>query len=223
MRSKAAMLPEQQNLGEMRQTKPIRLFTTLCMAATALVISFPGIGIGIGIAHAAPASSHSSRPGVGGAAGTQAGNQARSASSDGNSATCKLFAGIGFCSSTNPTIDAEWANSGDTSGCDFGYTLDWGDGTPDTTGTRAGGPPSTSLLAKHTYALSGIYVISLTGDVISGDCTFNPASGAFVYKGPCTTGDVAPSASSQQFTSCGGERGGAPHRRPRGEEAARRS
>ena len=78
---------------------------------------------------------------------------------------------------------------------------DWGDGTPDTTGTRAGGPPSTSLLAKHTYALSGIYVISLTGDVISGDCTFLNGSAAFEYKGPCTTGDIAPSASSQQFTS----------------------
>jgi hypothetical protein len=183
----------------MRQTRPTRLFTTLFLVAAALVTGLPCTGTGI--AHAAPISSRSSRPGAGGAAGIQAPSQARSAPSGGKPSACTFFPHVTACTSTKPAVSLEWTNFSDTSGCVFDYTIGWGDGTPDTTGTRTGGPPGTSLLARHTYKLSGVYDISMTGDVASGNCSFFPASAQFTYKGPCTAGDRPPSAPRQQFTS----------------------
>jgi hypothetical protein len=152
----------------MRGIRFIWRITSSLLAAIALIIGISGAGI----AHASPGSARAS----GGAPSTGRESAATGA------AACSFFPHVTACASTNPKVSVEWTNFSDTTGCTFDYTIAWGDGTPDASGTKAGGPAGTALLAGHAYSSPGSYDISLTGDVSSGGCTFDPASAQFTYQ-----------------------------------------
>lgn len=75
------------------------------------------------------------------------------------------------CSSTYPAVKVESRSEGDTSGCTFGGTVDWGDGSMPEQFSFPGGPDGTIFdFADHTYSASGTYEISVAGSVLSGFC-----------------------------------------------------
>lgn len=71
------------------------------------------------------------------------------------------------CSSTNPMVQVQIYNVGDTSSCLFSFTVTWGDGKSDTQqfqGLSASGPEATF---PHTYDdKPGSYPVSMTGEVL---------------------------------------------------------
>ena len=81
------------------------------------------------------------------------------------------------CSSSNPSVMFTIVSVGDTSGCTFHTTADWGDKSS-TTKTYSGKPNGSTLAAfDHTYTKGPrLYTITITGMTISGDCgTVNDA------------------------------------------------
>lgn len=136
-----------------------------------------------GLAGFAPASA-AVRPGAG-AAGPGRPGQAAGPSASGTSAQCVFFGNpdVTTCASTDPTIEVQWTSYGDTTGCTFSSTLDWGDGTS-TSGTATGGPSGSTPFASHSYKSAGTYTITWTGSVLSGGCEFLPATGQFTLDAP---------------------------------------
>ena len=115
-----------------------------------------------------------------GSAGNGTTASAKMAASD---APCN-FQGDQTCQSTDPAVTVSTYQTGDTSSCTFVWNIDWGDGqsTPDLVVT---GPPSGwAVLASHTYAATGTYTISLTGEVADGVCTLTPFSRTFTLLAP---------------------------------------
>ena len=75
------------------------------------------------------------------------------------------------CTSLNPSVSLDYVSAGDTSGCSFAVTTDWGDGTTPTTADFGGGPDGTIFDAgDHNYITPGTYAISSTGEVLAGPC-----------------------------------------------------
>lgn len=84
------------------------------------------------------------------------------------------------CASVDTSVTIETTSDGDTSGCTFTATADWGDGTPPTSVSFAGGPDGTLFdIGDHTYTTPGSYTINLVGVVDSGGCTFGGGTGYF--------------------------------------------
>lgn len=102
----------------------------------------------------------------------------------GPSTQCVFWPNVTDCASTDATVELQWTNFGDTSGCVFSYTLDWGDKTV-VNGTMDGGPSGSAVFASHKYDSAGTYSISISGSVESGSCQFIPAAAQFTYRGPC--------------------------------------
>lgn len=98
-----------------------------------------------------------------------------------SSAMCVFEAGVTQnCQSTNPHIVLNLHNSGDTSQCTFALQVNWGDGSAVQNFTVRGGPDGSEHLSDHVYSASpGTYQINMTGSVLSGSCTFTPASYQF--------------------------------------------
>lgn len=145
----------------------------------AVILALVVVAAGAGAAHAAPRPAHPSVPAGGGAAAKPAAGQPASAS---GSAPCDFWPAVTTCASTDPAISLEWSNFSDTTGCAFDYSIDWGDGSPQTSGSVTGGAIGTSLLASHAYSSAGTYDIAMSGSVTAGDCVFDPGSARFTYQ-----------------------------------------
>jgi hypothetical protein len=95
--------------------------------------------------------------------------------------TCVMYDGV-TCTSSDPIVDFDVTNTGDTSDCTFTVTITWGDGSPDTTvGPFPGADNTLEGISDHTYTTPGTYSLSSTGVVDSGDCTVTPGSSTFTY------------------------------------------
>jgi hypothetical protein len=83
------------------------------------------------------------------------------------------------CESTSPTVDRWFDATTAGSSCTFGYTISWGDGTPDWTGTLTDPSPGLHLLDSHTYRKSGTvvnYTETVQNRVVAGSCTVAPST-----------------------------------------------
>lgn len=110
-----------------------------------------------------------------GSAGNGTTASAKMAASD---APCN-FQGDQTCQSTDPAVTVSTYQTGDTSSCTFVWNIDWGDGQSTTDLVVTGPPSGWAVLASHTYAATGTYTISLTGEVADGVCTLTPFSRTF--------------------------------------------
>ena len=111
-------------------------------------------------------------------AGNVAGGTAASINTAASNAPCD-FQGDQTCQSTDPTVTVSTDQTGDTSSCTFVWNIDWGDGQSTTDLVVTGPPSGWAVLASHTYAATGTYTISLTGEVADGACTLTPFSRTF--------------------------------------------
>src|SRR5579859_5472171 len=73
------------------------------------------------------------------------------------------------CQSTNPAVTLNIYYSGDTSDCTFAWEVLWGDGRGPSNRTVTDPPDGYVVLAGHTYAATGEYAITVTGQVTSGN------------------------------------------------------
>lgn len=163
---------------------PRRRFRLAAVLATATLFALAATGTAA--AGTAAAATNAGRP----AAANAIAAGARPAAAADPSDACTLVPGSNTCQSSDPQVTVDLLNSGDTSGCTFDITLDWGDGSDDQSLTIAGGPDGPEFLASHTYKESGTYTIDETGDVASGSCYYNPAT--FQFTLGCTTGYQQP-------------------------------
>jgi hypothetical protein len=85
------------------------------------------------------------------------------------------------CRSTQPMINLYFTNNGDSSGCTYDITINWADGKTTQIPSYPGGPQGLEFLASHKYTATGVYTITVTGSVASGDCYFDPGTGQFSY------------------------------------------
>ena len=85
------------------------------------------------------------------------------------------------CRSSDPEVTKVlYSGSGDCSTTDQKININWGDKTPVQTIETNGPTPNQKLpIGSHDYAKRGTYDIHVTGNVISGPCTFTPTSYTF--------------------------------------------
>ena len=169
--------------------------------AAVLMMMLAAVSIGGGAALAAvpPGARADAAPPamVLGAAPTGAAPHARP-DSDPPYAEC-VYGAADTCDSLDPEVGIEYESNGDTSGCSFAVTTDWGDGTTPTTATFLGGPDGTiSAAGDHTYIDPGTYTITLTGEVTAGDCTIT--SGTVTFTLDCE--QVTQPDGSYEFGGC---------------------
>jgi hypothetical protein len=83
------------------------------------------------------------------------------------------------CRSTNSKIALYLTNQGNTSDCKFDVKVAWGDGKNDSFPNVPGGPNGRQFLTDHDYSDVGIYIIKLSGSVVSGPCDFGGGEAQF--------------------------------------------
>lgn len=83
------------------------------------------------------------------------------------------------CSSTSPTVD-RWfgATSASAAACTFKFTVDWGDGAPDSIAIIKDPGLGEHLLASHNYAaiIQASYTMIVSSSVLSGSCGAVPTT-----------------------------------------------
>lgn len=99
---------------------------------------------------------------------------------------------LGNCSSSEPDVKVESLSEGDTSGCSFGGTVNWGDGSKENFSFN-GAPDGTVFdFANHSYRAEGTYAISVTDQVLSGSCTWGDMNLSFTYSSATATATAVP-------------------------------
>jgi hypothetical protein len=83
----------------------------------------------------------------------------------------KCFYTIPDCASSNPDVSFTITSIGDTSGCTFKTTVDWGDGKSGTASYPGGSDGSTLETFKHSYAKrAAVFDITVTSTTTAGSC-----------------------------------------------------
>jgi CHAP domain len=95
--------------------------------------------------------------------------------------TKPLLGPVRDCSSTSPTVDRWFNVTSASAACTFGFTIDWGDGAPDSTTTLVNPGLGEHLLASHKYAATtqASYTITVHNSVLagsSGSCSAPPTT-----------------------------------------------
>ncbi len=86
------------------------------------------------------------------------------------------------CTSTDPQATFALGSTGDTSGCSFAGSVDWGDGQSTNQDFPGGADGSLLVTFTHTYKQTGSYSISWSADVTSGTtCNSNSGSLGFTF------------------------------------------
>ncbi|WP_146087266.1 hypothetical protein [Thermomonospora echinospora] len=94
------------------------------------------------------------------------------------------FSGGTVCHSTNPDVTLRLHSNGDTSGCTFHGTFNWGDGTS-TNYNVSGGPNGKVLISRtHHYRVPGVYHGTWNAVVDSGAGCYS-SSGTFQFTLDC--------------------------------------
>ena len=88
------------------------------------------------------------------------------------------------CQSTNHTVTLNIDYYGSQSGCTYAWFVSWGDGNGSSDLTVTDPPEGYVSLANYTYAATGEYTITVTGQVTAGDCTANPFTAQFTLLSP---------------------------------------
>jgi hypothetical protein len=95
----------------------------------------------------------------------------------------------GQCQSLNPLVTQDILYFGDVSTCVFDWNVDWGDGNV-SDGLIVPAPPDGLVaLVSHRYTTSGTFTISVTGSVLSGNCTATGGQSRFTLLGYVALGD----------------------------------
>jgi serine/threonine protein kinase len=85
------------------------------------------------------------------------------------------------CSSSDPAVKVESLSEGDTSGCSFGGTVNWGDGKAENFSFDGAQDGTVFDFANHSYQAKGTYTISVSDQVLSGFCTWGDFTVSFTY------------------------------------------
>ena len=97
-------------------------------------------------------------------------------------APCTVSINTPSCASDDPDLTVDGVYSGDTSGCVFTWSANWGDGSAAQTITSDGHPSSgTYYLANHIYQsqVAQTFSIALTAVSVSGPCSIVGGSYTF--------------------------------------------
>jgi len=106
---------------------------------------------------------------------------------------------LGDCSSSNAAVKIESLSEGDTSSCSFGGTVYWGDGSKQNVSFNGASSGTIFDFANHTYQAEGTYAISVSGEVLSGSCTWGDITVSFTYRSASSTVVPSRSACSVQY------------------------
>jgi hypothetical protein len=115
-------------------------------------------------------------------------SQENSAAS-GGPLTCFRADASANCVSADPKLSFSLFSNGDTTGCSFDLTIDWGDNSGTTQDPITGGPNGSQFGPfSHTYNQPGTYAVTWTGTLVSNtgpnNCVSSSAAGSFTYF-PC--------------------------------------
>jgi hypothetical protein len=109
------------------------------------------------------------------------------------------------CASSDPTAAFRITSNGDTTGCTFDLTVDWGDGNSSYQFNVPGGPDGSTLAhSEHTYTYPDpfvdpdTYYIDWSFDVVTGS-TCGSNSGAPEFTRTCTAAELSGAAWAKQF------------------------
>jgi hypothetical protein len=93
---------------------------------------------------------------------------------------CNFVGGaVRNCSSSTPTVTMSFVHTGDTSACTFESVVNWGDGSVNLYKVDGKQSDNITALGSHTYKSTGIYHLSQTVRVLSGNCTSSDGSYTF--------------------------------------------
>jgi hypothetical protein len=98
--------------------------------------------------------------------------------------TKPLLGPVRQCESTSPTVDRWFNANAAAASCTLGFTINWGDGTPNWTGTMTDASPGEHLLNSHTYRKSNTvvnYTETVYNRVIGGSCSAPPPTTVFEF------------------------------------------
>lgn len=128
-------------------------------------------------------TAYAASPGGGAARINGAAAHATSASS----APCSFVPAL-TCQSTNHTVTLNIDYYGSQTGCTYAWFVSWGDGGGSSDITVTDPPEGYVFLKSYTYAATGQYTISVTGQVTAGNCTANPFTAQFTLSPPLPPG-----------------------------------
>jgi GH24 family phage-related lysozyme (muramidase) len=100
------------------------------------------------------------------------------------SAPCVASVSTPDCTSTDPLLTIDWVGSGDTAGCTFTWSIDWGDKSVAQQVTVGGQPQSGDyFLASHTYHAARTTTFSVAASDVSatGGCSISPGAYKFTF------------------------------------------
>lgn len=131
---------------------------------------------------AASAAPHSSPPAT--VIGPSAGIAGQVLAAKGPPSCFKTGSGFPDCTSSDPQVSFGVVSNGDTSGCTFMDTTDWGDGTSTSKPVDGGSDGSLLTTFEHLYANPRTYPIAWTSVVTvnSGSCVSNSANLKFTLR-----------------------------------------
>jgi hypothetical protein len=111
------------------------------------------------------------------------------------------FAAVSACQSTNPSVKTYLAFQGDTSGCTFNITVNWGDNSKNTQVVLTSPPDGTDFLAGHAYRYSDkvtTFTITVSGTVVAGGCGLNGGTLSFTLL-TCSNSELSGPAWAKKF------------------------
>jgi hypothetical protein len=114
------------------------------------------------------------------------------------SAPCVVSINTAQCQSTDPNLTDDWVSNGDTAGCTFTWSINWGDGSLPQPFTVDGKSQSGEyFFADHTYhaTQTQTYSVTITDVSVTGDCTIGGATFTFTL-------DVAGTAPPSSGEAC---------------------
>jgi len=113
---------------------------------------------------------------------------------------CVIIGDAG-CQSTDPQVTLDATFTSDATGCTFGISVDWGDGTAVQSFDVPGGPAGSVPFATHTYSSAAVYTITQDVSLLAGHCTTASGTNQFTLHDLTTTTTTPTTTTSSTSTA----------------------
>jgi hypothetical protein len=170
------------------------------LAAAVAAATIAGLGAG-GAAQAASARSGAAGTGPRAAIGALAGGARATRAGDTSGKPAGCFYTVPDCASSDPEAVFKITSDGDTTSCEFQYTVGWDDKATVTRQFPGGQNGAVLWTFRHDYARPGGYTITITGSAVSGGCSAESGTLTFALVTAGIYADFTASGQAQAKTA----------------------